>query len=162
MQNKKGFTLLELLVVVLIIGILAGIALPQYKMAVGKAKFATQKDNARVIKSAMDRYYLVQNVYTRDFENLDVELNGNLTDNNCKVSLPDSSSCSIGSSSIFCSRYIFGVFMEYSLGYRGANERKRTCITHSKNSEDTANRLCQQETGKATGDEYGTYISYTY
>ena len=40
MRNKKGFTLLELLVVVLIIGILASIALPQYTKAVEKAKLS--------------------------------------------------------------------------------------------------------------------------
>ena len=62
-MNKKGFTLLELLVVVLIIGILASIALPQYQMAVTKAKVASMLPLMRRFKDAMAEYKLQHGSY---------------------------------------------------------------------------------------------------
>ncbi len=60
---KKGFTLIEMLVVVLIIGILAGIALPQYQMAVTKAKVASILPLMRRWKDALQEYKLQHGDY---------------------------------------------------------------------------------------------------
>ena len=60
---KKGFTLIEMLVVVLIIGILAGIALPQYQMAVTKAKVASMLPLMRRWKDALAEYKLQHGDY---------------------------------------------------------------------------------------------------
>ncbi len=51
-QSNKGFTLLELLVVVLIIGILASIALPQYESSVEKSKAS---EALLILKSLRDQ-----------------------------------------------------------------------------------------------------------
>ena len=62
-KNYKGFTLLEMLVVVLIIGILAGIALPKYQMAVTKAKVASILPIMRRWKDALYEYKLQHGDY---------------------------------------------------------------------------------------------------
>ena len=53
---KKGFTLLELLAVVMIIGILASIAMPQYRMAMEKARLAEGLSVLKAISDAQSRY----------------------------------------------------------------------------------------------------------
>ena len=50
---KKGFTLRELLVVVLIIGILSAVALPQYQKAVFKSRMAEAFTNLKTISEAV-------------------------------------------------------------------------------------------------------------
>ena len=64
MKNKLGFTLIEMLVVVLIIGILAGVALPQYQMAVTKAKVASILPIMRRWKDALQEYKLQHGDYS--------------------------------------------------------------------------------------------------
>ena len=78
-QDNKGFTLIEMLVVVLIIGILAGIALPQYNKAVWKTKISEAIINMKAIEDSTDRYLLANgfpsvSVYLKNV--LDIDLHG--------------------------------------------------------------------------------------
>ncbi|MCM8765994.1 MAG: prepilin-type N-terminal cleavage/methylation domain-containing protein [Candidatus Omnitrophica bacterium] len=57
MFKKKGFTLLEILVVIIIIGILATLALPQYMKTTKKARVSEATSNIGSIRGAEIRHY---------------------------------------------------------------------------------------------------------
>ena len=63
LSNRKGFTLVELLVVISIIGILSAIAVPKFQNATNAAKIAKIQADLRTIDSAMAVYYAQNSAY---------------------------------------------------------------------------------------------------
>ena len=53
---KKAFTLVEVLIVVAILGILAAITLPTFKVNIQRAREAAAKDNLRMLRNAIELY----------------------------------------------------------------------------------------------------------
>lgn len=68
--RHKGFTLVEIMVVIAILAILAAIAIPVYSNYVKDAKFSQAKSNLVLLSTLMERYYQNHNVYYPTTANL--------------------------------------------------------------------------------------------
>ncbi|HAJ56869.1 MAG TPA: hypothetical protein DCL35_03755 [Candidatus Omnitrophica bacterium] len=71
-MNKKGFSLIEVIVVVIIIGILARISIPRYIRLVEKGRSAEARNILGHIRSAQMAYQLENGYYTNTLGNLQV------------------------------------------------------------------------------------------
>lgn len=65
-QGEDGFSLIELLVVILVIGILAAIALPAFIGQRSKGQDADAKSNARNLVSHLESFYATEKTYDKD------------------------------------------------------------------------------------------------
>ncbi|MDD4754325.1 MAG: prepilin-type N-terminal cleavage/methylation domain-containing protein [Desulfitobacteriaceae bacterium] len=70
LKNSKGFTLIELMVVVIILGILAAIAIPRFMIKKAEAEAVKTAADIKIIQNAVELYYFDKNVYPNTTEEL--------------------------------------------------------------------------------------------
>ncbi|HZL99730.1 MAG TPA: prepilin-type N-terminal cleavage/methylation domain-containing protein [Planctomycetota bacterium] len=73
-RKNSGFTLVELAVVVVIIGVLAAFAVPRFLASVERSKAAEAFNYLASIHSSQERYHARQGTYASDLSTLDIEL----------------------------------------------------------------------------------------
>ncbi|MCQ2411004.1 MAG: type II secretion system GspH family protein [Elusimicrobiaceae bacterium] len=163
--SVKAFTLIELLVVVLIIGILAAVALPQYKVAVARSRYKQVVLLGRAFQKAQQEYRLANGTWARSFDELSIDLPAPIsskTDSDGDILYYYSwGSCALRLGST-------RVDMQYypknapTLEVRLNEQNSMACICGAGQDNSLCNKICRAETGKTTPTEGSSYNYYYY
>jgi len=70
-RQRTGFTLIEMLIVVVVIGILAAIAIPKFSQAKGRTRAATIRSDLRNLATAQEEYLAENGTYASNVSDLD-------------------------------------------------------------------------------------------
>src|SRR5690349_23964395 len=69
-HRGSGFTLVELLIVVVIIGILATMAIPRFQSTKGKAYLASLKSDLKNLSTAQESFFYEHRAYSTNIDSL--------------------------------------------------------------------------------------------
>ena len=151
---KKGFSLIEVLVVVLIIGILTSIALPQYRKAVVKSHYAKLKPFIAQIADAEEVYYSLHNKYTINMDELDINFDGTAemtSATKMQKNFPSVGDCGIEVSAYEARAYC----IIYNVGYgkyfynSKSHAGKQACKVYG-NANDFGHSICKEDSSGAS------------
>lgn len=73
-MRKHSFTLIELLIVIIIIGILAALAVPQYEKHLEKARGTEAMQNVRALADSIWMYYIEKGEFPMNLADIDVSV----------------------------------------------------------------------------------------
>lgn len=160
---KNGFTLIELLVVVLVIGILSAVALPQYRVAVARARYVQLITLVESIQNAQEIYYMSNGHYSEDFAELDISMPAGATSiQPGRILYPGGNSFYFQGSRIIGANYTT-TCNHYEVYFDKAPEGKggrRFCWAAAGAACDVklGEKVCKSVTGKQTPDAGGNYL----
>lgn len=80
-KKQKGYTLLEILVVVVILGILTYVSVPMYNRIVNKADVSDALHNIDMFAVAEEKHFIQNGTYTSELERLETPLKGQVKEN---------------------------------------------------------------------------------
>jgi general secretion pathway protein G len=72
-KKQSGYTLIELMIVMSIIGILATIALPNFQKSIIRAKEASLRNSLFILRDVIDQYYADHGAFPESLEVLEEE-----------------------------------------------------------------------------------------
>jgi len=153
-EARHGFTLVELLVVVLIIGILAAVALPQYQKAVDKSRYASMMQAARSIENAQETYFMENGEYATEWDQLPVSLPEGLPTNSEGRPVLGVGGFAIGIANTSAIYYIGDDRVAAFTQYHNSNEDngdyagKAFCFSYKNSYRERAKAICSAFGGK--------------